>query len=287
MRGGGGAGDRRGDPVRPAGDQGRDGDGRLRRERDRAEGDPGDQAREQFAAGDDGRVQLRVHQPRALRVREERRRGQRHDAAVAGEIGVVARARRGGCGGALGHDGRAGVGDPAGAGRERVRADGDSGVRGEVRERVLRTFPRGGGIGAAVRGPAELPDGPGERARGDARDRTGPAGRRGHDHGEAGAVVPGPDLAGAPAIRRAGGGVPGERRVLDDCGGGAQRLDRSRPGDDGNADFDHAGGGGNHSDVLREAGGTAAGVKIGGRLAARGSRDPRRPGEVRPTRVTA
>ena len=74
------------------------------------------------------------------------------------------------------------------------RADGDSGVRGEVRERVLRAVPRGGGIGAAVRGPAELPDGPGERARGDARDRTGSAGRRGHDHGEAGAGVSGPDL---------------------------------------------------------------------------------------------
>ena len=49
--------------------------GRLRRERHRAEGHPGDQARDATTAGDDRRVQLRIHQPRALRVRERRRRG--------------------------------------------------------------------------------------------------------------------------------------------------------------------------------------------------------------------
>ena len=64
-------------------------------------------------------------------------------------------------------------------------------------------------------------------------------------------------------VRRADRGVPGERRILDDCGGGAKRMDRSRPGDDGDADFDHTGGGGDHSDVLCEARGTAAGLKGG------------------------
>ena len=74
-------------------------------------------------AGDDRRLQLRVHQPRPLRLREGRRRGQRHDAGMAGEIGAVARARRRRYRGALRHDGRPRVGDPAGARRERLRAD--------------------------------------------------------------------------------------------------------------------------------------------------------------------
>ena len=81
-------------------------------------------------------------------------------------------------------------------------------VRREVRDRVLRAVPRGGRIGAAVRRPAQLPDGSGQRARGDARDRTGPGGRRGHDHGEAGAAVSGPDLR-----RRASGSTCRSRRT--------------------------------------------------------------------------
>ena len=51
---------------------------------------------------------------------------------------------------------------------ERVRADSDSVVCGEVRVGILRAVPGSGGVYAAVRGPAELPDGSGECAGSDA-----------------------------------------------------------------------------------------------------------------------
>ena len=75
----------------------------------------------------------------------------------------------------------------------RLSEHADSFVRRQVRLGVLRAIPRGGRIDAAVRRPAQLPDGPGERPRGDARDRAGSGGRRGHDHGEAGHAVSGHD----------------------------------------------------------------------------------------------
>ena len=49
----------------------------------------------------------------------------------------------------------------------------------------------------AVRRPARLPDGPAERPRGAARDRSRHRGGRGHRHGEAGAAVPRRAVAGA------------------------------------------------------------------------------------------
>ena len=73
-----------------------------------------------------------------------------------------------------------------------------------------------------------------------------------------------PDLAGAAALRCAHRRVPGERRIFDDRGRGAQRLDRSRSRHDGDPHLDHAGGRGHHPDVFREAGGAAVGVKRAG-----------------------
>ena len=56
-------------------------------------------------------------------------------------------------------------------------------LRGQVRLRLLRPVPRGGGLRAPVRRPARLPDGPRQRARGAARGAARPGGRRGHGHG--------------------------------------------------------------------------------------------------------
>ena len=53
---------------------------------------------------------------------------------------------------------------------------------------LLRAVPRGGRVDAAVRRPARLPDGPGERRRGAARGGARHRGRRRHRDGEAGAV---------------------------------------------------------------------------------------------------
>src|SRR5216110_1182970 len=44
-------------------------------------------------------------------------------------------------GGAVGYDGRPRVGDPSGAGCQRLRADRDSRVLGEVRQRILWALP--------------------------------------------------------------------------------------------------------------------------------------------------
>ena len=62
------------------------------------------------------------------------------------------------------------------------------------------------------------------------------------------------------ALRCAHRGLSGKRRVFHDHGRGAQRLDRSRPRDDGNADLDCAGRRGDRSHLFREAGGAAAAV---------------------------
>ena len=53
--------------------------------------------------------------------------------------------------------------------------------------------PRGGGLGAGVRRPPRLPDGPGQRRRGGPRDAARRRGGRRHRDGQAGAAVPRPD----------------------------------------------------------------------------------------------
>ena len=68
---------------------------------------------------------------------------------------------------------------------------------------VLRAVPRRRGVGAAVRRPARLPDGPGERRRGAARGRARHRGRRRHRHGEAGARLSRRHPSREGALRRA------------------------------------------------------------------------------------
>ena len=75
---------------------------------------------------------------------------------------------------------------------------------------------------------------------------------RGHDHGEAGDAVPRRHLPRQAGVRLAGGGLSGQRGILDDRRGGAKRLDRSAARDDGVADGDQARRGGLDSDLLRE-----------------------------------
>ena len=128
-----------------------------------------------------------------------------------------------------------------GARRQRLRADADHGVRGEAGVGVLRAVPRGGGVGAAVRGPSRVPDGRGEQPRSDAGDRGGHRGGGGHRDGEAGAAEPGPDRAGAGAVRRAAGGVQRERGVRDGEGGGSGGVPGRAVGDAGDTDGDHGG----------------------------------------------
>ena len=83
-------------------------------------------------------------------------------------------------------DGRVGR-DPRTARQRGPQRGADPRLQREVRVRLLRPVPRGGRLGSRVRGPARVPDGSGQRARGGARgeDRR----RRGsrHGDGEAGA----------------------------------------------------------------------------------------------------
>ena len=53
-------------------------------------------------------------------------------------------------------------------------------------------------------------------------------------------------------LRRARGGLSGQRGVRHDQGRRAKRLDRWRDGDDGGADIDQTGGGRSHPDLFRE-----------------------------------
>ena len=72
--------------------------------------------------------------------------------------------------------------DAAGHARRR-----DPRLRGEVRVGAVRAVPRRGRVRAAVRRPARLPDGPGQRARGARRGRARRRRGRRHGDGEAGA----------------------------------------------------------------------------------------------------
>ena len=72
------------------------------------------------------------------------------------------RGRRG-HGRALRHDGRPRGRHPRGPRRGRIHRDADHGLLGQVRLRVLRALPRGGGLHPAVRRSALLPDGPRQR----------------------------------------------------------------------------------------------------------------------------
>ena len=162
---------RRGHPLRPASDEGRArlrGLGRRRDRPGRVPADPGARA----ATRDDRRhVPVRVHRPRPLRAAGGRRIGrQRRRARPTRRDG-----RRPGAGGrrhrgAERDDGRPGRRDPGGPRRRGLRSDRDHGLRLEARLGLLRPVPRGGRQRTRVRRPARLPDGPGQRPRGAARD---------------------------------------------------------------------------------------------------------------------
>ena len=70
-----------------------------------------------------------------------------------------------------------------------------------------------------VRRPAQLPDGPAQRPRGDPRVRARPRRGRRRDHGQAGASLPRRDPGRARALRRAALRLQRERRVRDGEGG--------------------------------------------------------------------
>ena len=99
----------------------------------------------------------------------------------------------------LRHDGRPCGRYPHGAGCEWVREHPHAQLRRQVCQRLLWPLPRSGRLRAAVRRPPQLPDGSGQLPRSHPRDRTRPRRRRGHDHGEAGAALPGHHRRGAPA----------------------------------------------------------------------------------------
>src|SRR5882724_1276758 len=189
---------------------------------------------------------------------------------MAGGHGCVAcaRGRRHCC--PVRYDGRPRGCDPQGAGCRGIHQHPDPVIRRQVRVRVLRPVSRSGGIHPAVWRPPQLPDGPRQWPRSHARNRAGPGRGRRHDHGQAGHALSGPDLAGAPALRRAAGSVPGERRVFHDHGGWPQRLDRLRARHDGEPDFHPPRRCRFRADVFRQARGTA--VRLVGQL-----RPPRRP----------
>ena len=71
---------------------------------------------------------------------------------------------------------------------EALRRDADRRLLGEVRLGLLRALPRGGRVGALVRRPPRLPDGPPERPRGAARVRARSRGGRRRADGQAGAA---------------------------------------------------------------------------------------------------
>ena len=186
----------------------------------RADGGAGAEGGASGAARDHRRLPLRVHLARPLRVRPRRRGRQRHHARAARADRDLARRGRRRRRRPERHDGRPGRRDPPPARRGGAPEHGDHRLLGEVRLGVLRPVPRGGRVGARVRRPPRLPDGPGQRARGAARGRARRRGGRRHGDGEAGAALPRPGPPGPRGDRRAGRRLPGLGRVLDAEGGG-------------------------------------------------------------------
>ena len=124
------------------------------------------------------------------------------------------------------------------------RAHPDHGLQRQVRQRLLRPVPRCGRLGRQPRqGRQEgLPDGPGQHRRGAARGRARPGRGRRHGDGQARHAL---SRHRAPRQGRVQGAdlrLPGQRRVRDAQGGGAERLARSRCRHDGEpAAFKRAG----------------------------------------------
>ena len=124
------------------------------------------------------------------------------------------------------HDGRARGGDPGGARRRGPRGHRDHGLLRQVRLGLLRALPRGRRLGAGLRRPARVPDGPGQRARGRARGAARRRRGRGHGDGQARRRLSRRHRGGARGHRPAPGGLPRQRGVLDAEGGGRARVAR-------------------------------------------------------------
>jgi len=174
---------RRRDSVRHPRRKGSPRERRLGGGRGRAGERPSPEARAAGIPGHHRRVPVRIHRPRALRrgeagsaLRAFRVRGamrrQRRDARSFGQNRRVARARRGGHGGAERHDGRAREGDPRRPRRGGVRGPARDVVRGQILLGPLRPVQGCGGIGPPLRRPALVPDGSGERGGGAPRGRA-------------------------------------------------------------------------------------------------------------------
>ena len=150
--------------------QGREGQLRDGPERPRAAGHRGHQEGGAEAARVVRRVPVRRHGSRPLRPRDE---GWRHRErffdrnARAGVARLRARGRR--CRRAERHDGRPRARHPPAARSQRLQQYARHFVRGEIRVSVLRPVPRSRGVGARVRRPSLVSDGPGERPRSAAR----------------------------------------------------------------------------------------------------------------------
>ena len=203
----------------------------LRRRRHRAAGGPRDQegaCRE--LRRDHRRLPLRVHRPRPLR-RRRATASVDNDATLEllARDGAVARAGRRRHGRAVRHDGRPRRRDPRGARRGRLRRRCRScPTPPSTPRRFYGPFREAADIGAAVRRPPRLPDGPGQRARGAARGRARPRRGRRHRDGQAGAAPTSTSSARVrDALRRADRGlqrVSGEYAMVE--GRGRARLDR-------------------------------------------------------------
>ena len=172
-------------PLRDPRGEGRGRLGRLGRRRDRAARAAGAARRGARPDAAHRRLPLRVHRATVTAASSTANGRERRDARAPRAHGR--QPRRGGRrrGRPERHDGRPGRRDPRGPAR-----DADRLLRREVRLRVLRPVPRGRRVGARVRRPARLPDGPRERARGAPRVRARPRRGRRRPDGEARAAVP-------------------------------------------------------------------------------------------------
>jgi len=124
-----------------SGPQGPAGNLRLRRRRHRPARHPGAEGRPAGSGRDHRRMPVPVHRPRPLRVRGRRPHRQRCFPGPHRPHRSLPRQGRGRHGGALGHDGRPGGGDPRSPGRKQLQPRSDHGLFGQVLLGLLRPFP--------------------------------------------------------------------------------------------------------------------------------------------------
>ena len=181
----------------------------------------------------DRRLPLRVHRPRSLRNRSRRRGSQRRLPLERLAATALSHARAGADVVAPSDmmDGRVAAIRQAPRRARASRTISDPRLRGQVRQRLLRTLSRRRREHAAVRRSPFVSDGSAEPARGPARDGSRSGRGSGRADGQAGASLSRHPGRGAPALRRSSSGLSRLRRVLDDSGCRRARVDRPRAGD--------------------------------------------------------